>query len=103
MVNPNAELQPDFTSGAFWAIRKAVMAAKNIEQGTAIECLLATWQEDHDCRVEEWNGQQQAEAQEIKHQENNCQVRREEAWLQAEEQIENKWREAESKKETEDE
>ncbi|KAF9220719.1 hypothetical protein BS17DRAFT_713455, partial [Gyrodon lividus] len=80
------------------AICKAIMAPENINQGTAVECLLAAWQEDHDHRVDEGNAHQQAEAQEVKHQENDCRVRREEAQLQAEEQTKNECREAERKK-----
>ncbi|KAF9220510.1 hypothetical protein BS17DRAFT_849161 [Gyrodon lividus] len=98
MANPNAEIRPDFTSGAFRAIREAVMAAENVDQDTAIEHLLTAWQEDHDRRVEEWNAQQQAEAQEAGRQENERQARREEAQMQAEGQIEIERREAERKK-----
>ncbi|KAI6141488.1 hypothetical protein BKA82DRAFT_19886 [Pisolithus tinctorius] len=70
MADPNLKQHPNFESAAFHEICEAIMVTLNIDLNQAVEWLITAWDNNHQCRIDEWNVQHQAEAEEMQCQEN---------------------------------
>ena len=64
MADPTLEVRPDFASNAYQLVREALMGSFNENAEQSIDCLNSAWDIEHNLRVEAWNLQREAEAQE---------------------------------------
>jgi hypothetical protein len=59
--DPSQDVQPDFRTQAYAAIRDIMTAGGNLSEEEAMEALTASWTRDHEERMERWGEQQREE------------------------------------------
>jgi hypothetical protein len=98
MADPALEVRPDFASNAYRMVREALMASYDEDIEQAIHRLNTAWNDEHDQRVDAWNLECKAEAQEDEHQRLEHREAEEEQRSIEEAEAEKERKEAEKKK-----